>query len=115
MLDFLRRWEFDKGFHSLHLPGKVWDLARTPFTLFPSSSPNAALRPRRPRTEVRAGRPDPSLSSAMPRHGAILSLLGMVGRGGEEGGHLEKMAMSNGAVFFLSGGLWDGAAESVTV
>lgn len=33
----------------------------------------------------------------------------------EEGGHLEKMAMSSGAVFFLYGGLWDAAAESVTV
>lgn len=36
-------------------------------------------------------------------------------RKGEERGHLEKMAMSSGAVFFLCGGLWDGAAESVTV
>lgn len=40
----------------------------------------------------------------------------MGGREGrEEGGHLEEMAMSSGAVFSLCGGLWDGAAESVTV
>ncbi len=85
----------------------------------PSRSP-PPIRPLMQRhvpTEVGAGHADPSLSSAMPRHGAILSLVGMAGRGGEgrRFGHLEKMAMSNGAVFFLCGGLWDGAAESVTV
>lgn len=50
----------------------------------------------------------------MSRREAILSLVVMGRREGS--GHLEKMAMSSSAeCFFLCGGLWDGAAESVMV
>lgn len=78
-------------------------------------SSNTVMCPQRSKTEVRAGQADPSFSSAVSRHGVSLSPGGDMRKGGERDGHLEEMAMPSSAIFFLTIGLWDGAAESVTV
>lgn len=106
--------EFAEGFTTSVSQEKCGIQHEHPSRLSPAS-PDAAVRPQRAQTEVRAGHADPSLSSAMSRHRATLSLVVMgrrEGMRGEEDSNLEKMAS---AVFFLCGGLWDSAAESVTV